>query len=179
MPNISCAYFGGGCFWCLEAVFSRLEWVTEVHSGYMGGTTENPTYDQVSMGRGGHIEVIEIIYDREIVSYEILLAVFFATHDPTSRDRQWADAWVQYRSIIFGSPSDLVIAKSTIEELDADSTFTSPIVTELRMISPFYIAEDYHQNYYDDNSDKPYCTYVIDPKIAKIREKFQKYLKKE
>ena len=177
--NIEKAYFGGGCFWCVEAVFGRLEWVMEVHSGYMGGTTENPTYDQVSMGRGGHIEVIEVVYDRDAISYETLLAVFFATHDPTSMDRQWADAWVQYRSIIFGSEDDLRIAKEYIEKLDADSTFASPIVTELRWLSPFYIAEDYHQNYYNDNSDKPYCTYVIDPKIAKLREKFSKYLKKE
>ena len=179
MSNISRAYFWGGCFWCVEAVFGRLEGVSEVHSGYMGGTTENPTYDQVSMGRGWHIEVIEVIYDRDILAYETLLAVFFATHDPTSIDRQWADSGIQYRSVIFGSDDDLERAKDYIEKLDADSTFSSTIVTELRWLCPFYRAEEYHQNYYNDNSDKPYCSYVIDPKIAKLREKFSKYLKKE
>ncbi len=178
MTNISRAYFGGGCFWCVEAVFGRLEWVTEVHSGYMGGTTEYPSYEQVSLGRSGHIEVIEVLYDKDVISYETLLSVFFATHDPTTRDRQGADSGIQYRSVIFGSEQDLAIAKAYIEELDRDATFESPIVTELRPLETFYIAEDYHQNYYNDNSDKPYCAYVIDPKIAKLREKFSPYLKK-
>ena len=143
----------------------------------MGGTTEYPTYEQVSMGRSGHIEVIEVLYDREIISYETLLSVFFAMHDPTTRDRQGADSGIQYRSVIFGSEADLAIAKAYIEELDRDATFDSPIITEVRSLEKFYIAEDYHQNYYNDNSDKPYCAYVIDPKIAKLREKFSQYLK--
>ena len=126
----------------------------------------------------GYIEIVEVTYDPSLISYETLLDIFFTAHDPTSRDRQGNDAGEQYRSVIFGSPRDLEIAESYIENLELEQVFDSPIVTELRPLEMFYIAEDYHQDYYANNPMKAYCSHVIDPKINKIREKFSPYLKK-
>ena len=177
IPIFEKAYFGGGCFWCMDAVFTRLEWVLEVRSGYMGGRIPFPTYERICSGVSGYIEVVEVAYDPTKISYETLLDVLFSSHDPTSRDRQWADSGEQYRSVIFATESDLSKAKTYIEHLESEETFPLPIATELRSLETFYIAEDYHQDYYANNTVKAYCQYVIDPKIAKIREKFAKYLK--
>lgn len=178
IPLFEKAYFGGGCFWCMDAVFTRLEWVLEVRSGYMWGRIPFPTYERICSGVSGYIEIVEVAYDPSIISYDTLLDVFFTAHDPTSRDRQGNDAGEQYRSIIFGTTPELEIAKKYIDKLEEEKVFGLPIVTELRLKEVFYIAEDYHQDYYANNPVKAYCQYVIDPKIAKIREKFQKYLKK-
>lgn len=172
------AYFGGGCFWCLDAVFTRIDWVTEVKSGYMWGRIPNPTYERVCSWVSGYIEVVEITYDASSISYEFLLDVFFATHDPTTRDQQDNDSGEQYRSVIFGTPEELSIAKNYIDSLQKDEVFENPIVTELRDMDIFYIAEEHHQDYYADNSDQGYCQYVINPKLAKLREKFTLFLKK-
>ena len=178
LPNYTKAYFWGGCFWCMDAVFTRLEWVLEVRSGYMGGRIPFPTYERICSWVSGYIEIVEVAYDPSILSYETLLDVFFSAHDPTSRDRQGNDSGEQYRSVIFGTEEELTRAKQYIKNLTEEKTFESPIVTELRAKEVFYIAEDYHQDYYANNPVQPYCSYVIDPKIAKIREKFWKYLKK-
>ncbi len=177
-PLFEKSYFGGGCFWCMDAVFTRLEWVLEVRSWYMGGRIAFPTYERICSWVSGYIEVVEVAYDPSLISYETLLSVFFTAHDPTSRDRQGNDSGEQYRSIIFGTSKDLDFAKKYINKLEEEKVFDLPIVTELREKEVFYIAEDYHQDYYANNPIKAYCQHVIDPKIAKIREKFQKYLKK-
>ncbi|MBC7503484.1 bifunctional methionine sulfoxide reductase B/A protein [Candidatus Gracilibacteria bacterium] len=178
IPVFQKSYFGGGCFWCMDAVFARLKGVLEVKSGYMGGRIPYPTYERICSGSSGYIEIVEVAYDPSIVSYDILLDVFFTSHDPTTRDRQGNDAGEQYRSVIFGSSQDLEIARAHIDNLESGEVFDSPIVTELRPLEIFYIAEDYHQDYYANNPMKAYCSYVIDPKINKIREKFSIYLKK-
>ena len=178
IPNYQKAYFWGGCFWCMDAVFTRLLWVLEVRSGYMWGRIPFPTYERICSWVSGYIEIVEVAYDPSVISYETLLDVFFTAHDPTSQDRQGGDAGEQYRSIIFWVPEDIEIANRYITKLESEKIFESPIVTELRAKEVFYIAEDYHQDYYANNPVKAYCSYVIDPKIAKIREKFQKYLKK-
>ena len=178
IPNFQKAYFWWGCFWCMDAVFTRLEWVLEVRSGYMWGRIPFPTYERICSGVSGYIEIVEVAYDPSVIPYETLLDVFFTAHDPTSRDRQGGDSGEQYRSIIFGTSEELERAKKYIEKLESETVFELPIVTELRTKEVFYIAEDYHQDYYANNPTQGYCQYVIDPKIAKIREKFSKYLKK-
>ncbi len=173
------AVFGGGCFWCTEAVFERLQGVESVTSGYTGGNVANPTYEQVSSGTTRHAEVIKIKYDPTQIQYEDLLNVFFATHDPTTLNKQGNDSGTQYRSAIFYSDhSQATTAKKYIEDLDKSGTFKSPIVTEIKSLGDFFPAEDYHQKFYDNNSKYPYCTFVIDPKVAKLREKFAHLLKK-
>ncbi|TSC88323.1 MAG: peptide-methionine (S)-S-oxide reductase [Microgenomates group bacterium Gr01-1014_7] len=162
--------FGGGCFWCTEAIFKRLKGVKSVVSGYAGGTTENPTYMQVSSGNTGHAEAIQIKFDPEIISFEKLLEVFFATHDPTTLNQQGADVGTQYRSVIFYHND----SKKQIAEKKIKPSF----VTQIEPYKNFYPAEDYHQNYYDRNKDQnPYCTLVIDPKIQKLMKDFKKDLK--
>jgi len=165
------ATLGGGCFWCLDAVYSELRGVESVIAGYMGGTVPNPTYEQVCSGRTGHIEVARIEFDPAVVSYREILEVFFSIHDPTSRDRQGNDIGVQYRSVIFThSDEQRRTAEEMIRELQPD--FRAPIVTEVRRAAEFYPAEDYHQQYFARNPGQPYCGYVIAPKVAKFREKF-------
>lgn len=178
IPHFQKAYFGWGCFWCLDAVYSRLEWVLEVRSGYMWGRIPYPTYERVCSGVSEYIEIVEVAYEPAKISYETLLDVFFTAHDPTSRDRQWADTGEQYRSVIFGTSDELERARKYIDGLQREKVFELPIVTELRAKEVFYIAEDYHQDYYANHPIQAYCQYVIDPKIAKIREKFHRYLKK-
>lgn len=170
--------FGGGCFWCMEAVFQMLEGVTGVASGYTGGTIPNPTYEQVCTGRTGHAEAIKIDFDPMKIKLTDLLAVYFTSHDPTTLNRQGNDVGTQYRSSIFYATSEqLEITKKFIAELEADKTFSSPIVTTLEPLTVFYLAEKYHQNYYRNNESQPYCQVVINPKIAKLRQKYAHLLK--
>lgn len=172
------ATLGGGCFWCLEAVFDRLQGVEGVDSGYAGGEVENPSYRQVCGGRTGHAEVVRVSYDPEVVDYRTLLKVFFATHDPTTRDRQGADVGSQYRSIIlWESEEQRRAAETLMAELAADDVFGAPIVTEVEPLETFYPAEPEHTDYYRRNPGQGYCRAVIQPKVAKLRASFSDRLK--
>ncbi len=174
------AVFGGGCFWCTEAIFEELEGVLSVTSGYAGGSMKNPSYEDVSTGQTGHAEAIQIEYDPNIISYEDLLTVFFYTHDPTTLNQQGADAGEQYRSIIlYKNESQKKIAEKFIQELIEAKAYTNKIVTEIKPLEKFFEAEEYHQNYYKNNSDKPYCQIVIAPKVEKLRSRFKNLLRKE
>lgn len=166
------AYFAGGCFWCTEAVFQRLQGVSEIVSGYMGGQVKNPAYREICTGRTGHAEAIRLSYDPAVISYEDLLHVFFATHDPTTLNRQGNDTGTQYRSAVFYvDETQKITAESTIEALQ-QSTFDRAIVTEVVPEVPFYSAEEEHQNYYNQHSEQMYCSYVINPKVAKLKQSF-------
>lgn len=172
------ATFGGGCFWCTEAVFQNLKGVTRVVSGYMGGHTSNPTYKDICNGDTGHAEIIQIDYNENEISFDDLLLVFFKTHDPTTLNRQGNDAGTQYRSVIFyESPQQKAAAENMIDKLEKEMVFDRPIVTEVSPISQFYSAEDYHQNYYNNNPDQGYCAYVIQPKLAKFTREFGSKIK--
>lgn len=172
------ATLGGGCFWCLEAVFDEMEGVLSVESGYMGGEAPNPTYKEVCSGRTGHIEVVQLIFDAEVVSFREILDVFFAIHDPTTMDRQGNDVGTQYRSVIFyHSDSQRETAEQTIRELNASGVWRDRIVTEARPAAVFYRAEDYHQNYFRNNPQQPYCAFVVGPKVRKFHEKFGEHRK--
>ena len=178
MPNLETAVFGGGCFWCLEAVFQRLPGVKSVESGYMGGSVENPTYKQVCTGTTGHAEVVRVTFDPSQISYGDLLEVFFAIHDPTTLDRQGNDVGTQYRSAIFyNSDEQRQEAEGVIAELTAAREFSSPIVTSVESAATFFVAEDYHQNYFNENSQQPYCRFIIAPKLEKFRKAFAEKLK--
>lgn len=173
MPKEQTAVFGGGCFWCIEAIFQRLTGVTHVESGYMGGHIDNPTYRQVCGGDTGHVEIVRITFNPDEISFRDLLDVFFTVHDPTTLNRQGNDAGEQYRSVIFYADEEQQrIAEETIAELAASKEFSEPIVTAVEPASKFYAAEDYHQNYYNENSRQPYCMFVISPKLAKFEKKF-------
>jgi peptide-methionine (S)-S-oxide reductase len=168
----------GGCFWCLEAVYDGMEGVDSVESGYMGGRQPNPTYHDVCTGRTGHAEVVQITFDPDVTSFRDILEVFFAIHDPTTLNRQGNDAGTQYRSAIFyHSDEQRATAEQLIRELTANKVFRDPIVTELAPASQFYIAEDYHQEYFANNPRQPYCSYVVAPKVEKFRHKFAKKVK--
>jgi len=172
------AVFGGGCFWCTEAVFDELRGVQSVVSGYAGGTVKNPTYEQVCGGRTGHAEVIRIEFDPSQISFKDLLTVFFATHDPTTLNRQGNDAGTQYRSaILYANDEQKREAESFIKELEAAKTFTNPIVTTLEPLTEFYEAEKYHQKYYANNPYQPYCQSMIPPKLDKLHKRFSELLK--
>jgi peptide-methionine (S)-S-oxide reductase len=167
------ATLGGGCFWCLEAVYNQMEGVGSALSGYMGGHVENPSYRAVCTGSTGHVEVVQVTFDPAVTTYREILEVFFAIHDPTSVDRQGNDAGPQYRSAIFyHSDAQRETAQSMIRELDAERVWSRPIVTEVRPAEKFYVAEDYHQDYFKNNPNQPYCAYVVAPKVSKFREKF-------
>ena len=171
--------FGGGCFWCTEAVFGMLEGVTKVEPGYSGGQTENPTYEQICTGTTGHAEVIKIDYDPSKIKLEDLFTVFFATHDPTTLNRQGADVGTQYRSAIFYStPEQKAAAEKFIAELSASSKDGGPIVTEVSPLGKFWPAEDYHTNYFEQHPEQAYCQVVINPKVEKVQAKFAELLKK-
>ncbi len=164
------ATFGGGCFWCIEAVYLRVPGVISVHSGYAGGRTENPTYREVCNGNTGHAEVTQIVFDPEKVAYAKLLEVFWQAHDPTTLNRQGADEGTQYRSIIlYHDEKQKLLAEKS--KLAAQGDFRNPIVTEISPLKKFYPAEDYHQGYYDANSNAPYCQVVITPKLEKLEHK--------
>ncbi len=168
----------GGCFWCLEAVYDDMEGVLSVESGYMGGRQPNPSYRDVCTGRTGHAEVVQIAFDPSVTSFHDILEVFFAIHDPTTRDRQGNDAGTQYRSAIFyHSEEQRTAAELMIHELNASKVFSGPIVTEVQPASTFYRAEDYHQEYFANNPQQPYCAYVVAPKLQKFRHKFAKKVK--
>lgn len=169
---------GGGCFWCLEAVFVELQGVEKVESGYSGGTVPDPSYEQVCTGNTGHAEVAQITFDPDVISFREILQVFFATHDPTTLNRQGADVGTQYRSVIFYHDEDQKkIAQEMIEELNSANIWPNPIVTEVEPLENYYKAEDYHQDYYKYNSQQPYCQAVITPKLAKFRKNFAEKLK--
>ena len=172
------ATLGGGCFWCLEAVFEQLRGVEHVVSGYAGGRVANPTYQQVCGGGTGHAEVVQITFDSAVISYQEILDVFFATHDPTTLNRQGADVGTQYRSVIFyHSPEQKEIAERRIAELNAEGIWSRPIVTQVVPFEAFYPAEEYHQEYYRSNPNQGYCMAVISPKVAKFRKQFTAKLK--
>lgn len=172
------AVLGGGCFWCLDSIFSQVKGVESVESGYAGGHKENPTYQEVCSGNTGHAEVIKIKFNPEIITYHQLLEVFFYIHDPTTPNKQGNDIGEQYRSIIlFTSPDQEKIAKKFVNDLKKQKDFSQPIVTEIKSLDKFFKAEDYHQNYFDNNSSKPYCQVVISPKITKLKNRFTELLK--
>ena len=174
------ATLGGGCFWCLEAVFDELQGVEQVVSGYAGGHVPNPTYQQVCTGTTGHAEVVQITFDPQVISYRDLLHVFFAVHDPTTPNRQGADVGPQYRSIIlYHDEGQKQVAEEVIAELEAAGVWANPIVTEVVPFQAFYPAEAYHQQYFKRNPWQPYCQVVIAPKLAKLREVFGARLKGE
>lgn len=178
--NKETATLGAGCFWCVEAIYERLEGVESVASGYTGGTVKNPTYEQVCTGRTGHAEVIQVTFDPKKISFQELLEVFFKTHDPTTLNRQGADVGTQYRSAIFyHSPAQKASAEQVKKEIEAAKVWDDPIVTEISPFTVFYKAEQYHQNYYDQNSSQPYCMMVINPKLSKFRKEFSSKLKKQ
>lgn len=172
------ATFGTGCFWCTEAVFQDLEGVNSVVSGYTGGRTDNPTYNQVTSGTTGHAEVIQITFDPKVISYEELLEVFWKTHDPTTLNRQGNDVGSQYRSAIFyHSDEQKQLAEQYKTQLDASATFNDSIVTEITPMKDFFPAEDYHQNYFKLNGSQPYCAFVVRPKVEKMKKYFGEKLK--
>lgn len=174
------ATFGGGCFWCTEAIFKRLKGVVSVVSGYSGGARENPNYSQVSTGATGHAEAVQILFDPTIISFKKLLEVFFATHDPTTLNQQGADVGTQYRSVIFYHSTDQKKTAETLRDtIQQTGKYTDPIVTEIIPFEAFYKAEDYHQNYYDNNKNAPYCSIVINPKLQKLLKEFKNEVKEE
>ena len=176
--KLEVATLGGGCFWCLEAVFQDLRGVERVVSGYAGGTIDNPTYQQVCAGVTGHAEVVQLTYDPAEISFEDLLTVFWRIHDPTTPNRQGADVGTQYRSIIlYHNDEQKALAKRSLQETDASSLWPNPIVTEIEPLTTFYEAETYHQEFYTNNPNQPYCRAVIDPKVRKFRASFQDRLK--
>ncbi|MEK7573407.1 MAG: peptide-methionine (S)-S-oxide reductase MsrA [Patescibacteria group bacterium] len=178
--NFETATFAGGCFWCTEAVFKRLKGVEKVISGYAGGDVENPNYEQVSGGGTKHAEAIQVKFDPKIISYDRLLDIFWATHNPTTRNQQGADVGTQYRSVIFyHSDEQKEKALKSKEKMDQSGKFKDQIVTEVAPFDNFYDAESYHQNYYDKNQDAPYCNVVINPKIEKLIKEFNEDLKEE
>jgi peptide-methionine (S)-S-oxide reductase len=167
------ATLAGGCFWCLDAVFRDLRGVEKVESGYAGGTTPNPSYEQVCSGKTGHAEVVQVTFDPAAISFRELLGVFFTIHDPTTLNRQGGDVGTQYRSAIFyHTPVQRAIAAEVIRELEAEGLWDDPVVTELTPLTTFYPAETYHQDYFNRNPYQPYCAAVIAPKVAKFRSKY-------
>ncbi len=178
MPDLSqkreeIAVFGGGCFWCTEAVFQKLNGVRSIEPGYAGGAVPNPTYEQVASGTTGHTESVRIVFDPAAVSYRDLLTVFFATHDPTTPNRQGSDVGTQYRSaIFFTSEEQNLAAQAYIRKLAADTGLRGSIVTEVRPLDFFYPAEDYHRNYFENHRGQPYCEIVIEPKLEKLHDQF-------
>lgn len=174
------ATFGAGCFWCVEAVYQQLKGVIKVTSGYSGGARENPTYDQVCSGATGHAEVCQIVYDPSVISYKELLEVFWTVHDPTTLNRQGADVGTQYRSVIYyHNDEQKQLAEHYKAELDKSGAFKDPVVTEISAYTKFYSAEKYHQDYYNNNKNQPYCSFVIEPKLDKFKKVFKDKLKSE
>lgn len=172
------ATFGGGCFWCTEAIFERVNGVQEVESGYAGGHVSNPDYKMVTSGTTGHAEVIQITFDPEVVTYLELLEIFFKTHDPTTLNRQGADVGTQYRSIVlYHNDQQNKLAREVLDELDSERIWPDPIVTEIQAFEQFYSAEAYHQEYFENNPNQGYCRLVITPKLEKFEKVFKERLK--
>jgi len=178
--NLQTATLAGGCFWCLEAVYDEIKGVQGVESGYAGGHMDNPTYRAVCNGDTGHAEVVQVHFDPSVVSYRDLLNVFFAIHDPTTLNRQGADTGTQYRSAIFYHDDEQKkIAEELIKDLNAQKIWDRPLVTEVTKLDKFYMAEDYHQEYFANNPYQPYCMAVVSPKVSKFRKHFIEMLKKQ
>ncbi len=178
MSELKTAIVAGGCFWCTEAVFLDVKGIEKVESGYIGGQVQNPTYKQVCGGDTGHAEAIRLTYDPAVLSYRDLLGIFFATHDPTQLNRQGYDTGTQYRSAVFyQSEDEKREAQAMIDDITAQGVFDGSIVTTLEPATTFYVAEDYHQNYYAQNKLQPYCMAVITPKVSKFRKQFTERLK--
>ena len=177
--NYEIATLGGGCFWCLEAVYQQLRGVEKVESGYAGGHVRNPSYREVCNGTTGHAEVVQITFNPQAVSFREILRVFFTIHDPTTLNRQGADVGTQYRSAIFyHSDEQKTVADQVIREMTAAALWSNPIVTQVVPLDTFYKAEEYHQNYYNQNGGQPYCQVVIAPKVAKFRKQYMTLLQK-
>lgn len=171
------AVFGGGCFWCTEAIFNSLKGIISAVPGYTGGTIVNPSYEQVSAGNTGHVEAVKIEYDPTVIAYEDLMAVFFNTHDPTTWNRQGNDVGAEYRSAIFYTTAEQMMqAGKIIQELNNTKSYEKPVVTEIRPLEAFYPAEDYHQRYYESHKDAPYCQIIIAPKLEKLEKRFKELL---
>lgn len=169
---------GGGCFWCLDAVFLRIKGVQDVVPGYMGGANANPTYEAVCSGSTGHVEVVKLTFDKNVIQLENILQIFFSIHDPTTIDRQGADVGSQYKSIIFtDSEEQSALANRVIKQLDVSDIWGAPVVTEVKPVEIFYAAENYHHQYYEANRSQPYCQYVIDPKVEKLRHAWGKFVR--
>ena len=180
MQNLQTIVFGGGCFWCTEAVFNMLRGVVSVEPGYTGGSTAKPTYESVCTGTTGYAEVIKIEYDPTQINARDLMTVFFATHDPTQLNRQGNDVGTQYRSVIFYSTSEQKSeAQKMIAEIDVSSSEGGKVVTEVTPLGEFYPAEDYHKNYFEKNPDRAYCQLVVNPKVEKVQQKFAELLKQK
>jgi peptide-methionine (S)-S-oxide reductase len=178
VDHLETATLGGGCFWCTEAIYERLKGVETAVSGYSGGNVPNPTYREVTSGRTGHAEVIQVRYDPKVITYRDILKVFFETHDPTTLNRQGADVGTQYRSIVlFHDDTQRQIAEETIKKLDQAGIWTNPIVTQVQAFEAFYPAEDYHQEYFENNPNQGYCRVVIQPKVEKFEKAFTEMLK--
>jgi peptide-methionine (S)-S-oxide reductase len=177
--ELEVATLGGGCFWCTEAVFDDLKGVEKVESGYSGGSLPNPSYHQVCTGTTGHAEVVNVTFDPKVVSFKELLEVFLTVHDPTTLNRQGADVGTQYRSAIFyHDPVQKAVAEEVIKEVEAAKIWDAPIVTQVTPFKDFFMAEDYHQDYFSQNPNQPYCRMLIAPKVAKFREHYREKLKK-
>ncbi|MDY6801615.1 MAG: peptide-methionine (S)-S-oxide reductase MsrA [Bacteroidota bacterium] len=176
--NMKLATFGSGCFWCTEAIFDKVEGVESAVSGYSGGKVKNPTYKEVCTGNTGHAEVVQIIYNPEIITYKDLLEIFWEMHDPTTLNRQGADVGTQYRSVIFYHTNEQKeIAETYKKKLNEAKVYKNPIVTEITQFESFYKAENHHQEYYENNKSQPYCSFVITPKLEKFKKVFQDKLK--
>ncbi len=174
------ATLGGGCFWCTEAIYKELQGVEKVVSGYAGGSIKDPNYYEVTEGTTGHAESIQITFDPKVISYETILEVFFATHNPTTPNQQGNDVGTQYRSAIFyHDENQKKMAEKVKKQIDDEKIYDAPAITEIQPFTTFYPAENYHQNYLERNPDQPYCQFVINPKLAKFRQKFTKLLKKQ
>lgn len=174
------AVFGGGCFWCTEAVFKMLRGVSSVLPGYAGGTTKNPTYEQVSSGRTGHAEVIQITYNSQLITYNNLLTVFFGSHDPTTKNRQGNDVGTQYRSVIFyATPEQKKVAEDFIAEINLSNKHGASVATELAPLDTFYEAENYHHDYFATHPGNPYCEVIINPKLEKVQKQFADLLRRK
>ena len=177
-PGKETATLAGGCFWCLQAVYDQMNGVQSVESGYMGGQAPDPSYEAVCTGRTGHAEVVQITFNPTVVSYREILEVFFAIHDPTTLNRQGNDVGTQYRSAIFyHSAEQKALAQEVVAILTKEKIFDRPIVTEVVPAGPFYVADDYHQEYFARNPSEPYCAYVVNPKVAKFRKQFAEKMK--
>ncbi len=172
------ATIGGGCFWCIEAIYMEVRGIESATSGYSGGKIKNPTYREVTSGRTGHAEVVQLKYDPEVITYRQILEIFFHLHDPTTLNRQGADVGTHYRSVIFYHNAEQEkIAREVFSEIDASDLWDDPLVTEITPLTAFYMAEDYHQNYFQNNPNQPYCTFVIGPKMTKLRKLFEHKLR--
>ena len=174
--NLETIILGGGCFWCLDAAYRHINGVADVFCGYAGGNFEQPTYEKVSSGKTGHAEVVKVVFDTEIISLNDILNIFFAMHDPTTLNRQGSDIGSQYRSIIlYNNENQKITAQDLIQELFNKKVYENQIVTEIKPLKKFYIAEDYHQRYFEKNPDAAYCQIIISPKIAKLRKEFRRF----